>query len=1092
LLELSRWNTVLKGAFADRLVVATAFLVVLLSATLVSAIPMYADAVAASSLRERLERSPATEANVQATVNVFGGGGDRELDPAVASIASDVFSSTGVSIFRSGESESFTAAGRAVVFGFFEDISGHARVVAGRWPESGRTSAEVAVPDAVARALGLRPGRRIRARSRLDASHVVRARVVGIYRPERAASAYWWGNPLSTAGASGPLVTTRETFFALRPQNAELSWRMAPRHERLEIGKADELRRKLAGMAGRLNAGREEGQEFDLATNLPEILAGADRSLRLARAGVLVPSIQLALLAGYGLIVTAALLVERRRRTTESLRLRGGTTRQIAGMALVEAALIAVPAVAVAPWLAAASLRALNHAGPLADIGLRLEPWVSADAYALAAGAALVCVAALVVPALRAGRSAVAQERRRLPLARFAQRTHLDLVLVALALLGYWQLRRYHGTLVENRGALEIDPFLVAAPALLLLAGALLSLRLVPVTAAVVERFLPSTQGPVAALGFWQLARRPQAYARSVLLLVLAIAIGVFALTYSRTWHRSQVDQAEYAAGADVFVEPSEVVGAPRPWELASAYRELGAEPLPAATYPFDLGRFSREGGNLLAVDARRAAVVLNAREDFASRPLEDILRPLAAERGSLATLALPGRPTSLALWMRLVALPGPKPPPRPPGTGGSLRRSREVFAYIRDADGVLQSHRLGALVPGRDARFVVELARRGRGARAAEPRYPLELVALRTSVDVPYLVAQRRTIVIGPLELGYAAKRSQRVELGRTPWRAAASAIEQPYERSRVGKASMDRGLIRVPLSTGSYLFIGSDNTAAIDVLLRPGRDSLPAAVPVLASDAFLKAAEIRVGQQMPLALASGSQTIRIVDSVRRFPTLDPAAPALVVDLPTYLAVSFTRFGTVVQPSQWWLETRNEHDVVGQLRAPPFSSLAVTSRSVRQRALLEDPIPLGVIGALALGFVVAAVFAAVGFAASAAAAARARMLEFAVLRSLGLRTRQLSGWISIENGLVVALSLLGGTALGLLVAWFVLPYVALGTSGEPPVPPVVVSVPWDRVLLLELALLGALVLVAAFQVVRIRGLRPAPVLRSGEGVVAP
>jgi predicted lysophospholipase L1 biosynthesis ABC-type transport system permease subunit len=163
-----------------------------------------------------------------------------------------------------------------------------------------------------------------------------------------------------------------------------------------------------------------------------------------------------------------------------------------------------------------------------------------------------------------------------------------------------------------------------------------------------------------------------------------------------------------------------------------------------------------------------------------------------------------------------------------------------------------------------------------------------------------------------------------------------------------------------------------------------------------------------------------------------------------------------------------------------------------VNSRSERERALLEDPIPLGVIGALALGFVVAAIFAAVGFAASAAAAARARRFEFAVLRSLGLRTRQLSGWISIENGLVVALSLLGGTVLGLVVAWLVLPYVALGTSGEPPVPPVVVSVPWGLVLLLELALLGSLVLVAAFQVVRIRGLRPAPVLRSGEGVVAP
>jgi hypothetical protein len=61
-----------------------------------------------------------------------------------------------------------------------------------------------------------------------------------------------------------------------------------------------------------------------------------------------------------------------------------------------------------------------------------------------------------------------------------------------------------------------------------------------------------------------------------------------------------------------------------------------------------------------------------------------------------------------------------------------------------------------------------------------------------------------------------------------------------------------------------------------------------------------------------------------------------------------------------------------------------------------------------------------------------------------------------------------------------------------LGTSGEPPVPPVLVSVPWDLVLLLELTLFGALVLLAAVQVAHLRNLRPAPVLRSGEGVVAP
>lgn len=1084
---MSRLTTVLKGAFADRLVVGTAFLVVLLSATLVAAIPIYASAVAESSLRERLERAPVTQANVQATVNVFGGG-DPGLDAAVEEIARDVFRTTGVEISASGESETFSGEGHNVVFGFFEDLPAHARLVSGRWPTTSEATADVVAPESVARALDVRVGDRIRVRSRLGPTEVD-ARVVGTYRAERPASAYWWGTPLSTAGASGPLVATRETFFALGLENTELRWRLAPRHERLAIGEAQELRRKLAEMAGRLNAGREEGQEFELDTNLPEILAVADRSLRLARAGVLVPSIQLALLAGYGLIITAALLVERRRTTTESMRLRGATTPQIAGTALVEAALIAVPAVIVAPWLAAGSLRALNLAGPLADVGLRLEPAVSADAYVLAAVAAVVCVVALVFPTLRAGRSAVVRERRRLPLARFAQRTHLDLVLVALALLGYWQLRHYHGALLSKRGAFELDPFLVAAPALLLIAGALLSLRLVPLTAALVERFLPSTQGPVAALGFWQLARRPQVYARSVLLLVLAIAIGVFAATYSRTWHGSQVDQASYAAGSDVLVEPSDVPGAPRPGELASAYREVGAEPLPVATYSFDLGRFSRDTGNLLAVDARRAADVVRARRDFAAQPLAETLGPLASQRGELATLPLPGQPTALTLSMRLVALPTPAGRERPPTVDAGPPADQPVFVYLRDADGVLQEHRLGDLRLGREAQFTLELSRRVRSGRVGLPRYPLELVAVKAGVGVPYLAAQRRMIVLRSLEVTEDGEPS-RLPLEASDWRASASEVEQPYERPRLGVVSTAGGSIRLRMNTGSYLFTELE-APTVEVVLRPGRDTLPTALPVLASDAFLKATDARVGQQVPLALASGNQAIRIADSVRRFPTLDPALPAIVVDLPSYLAVNFTRFRAVVQPSQWWLQTPNERDVVAQLRAPPFSSLAVVSRSERERSLLQDPIPLGVIGALALGFVVAAAFAAVGFAASATAAARARSFEFAVLRSLGLGTRQLSGWISIENGLVVALSLLGGTALGLVVSWLVLPHVALGTSGEPPVPPVVVSVPWDLVLLLELALLSGLVLVAAFQVVRIRGIRPAPILRGGEGVVA-
>jgi len=1088
-MRLNRWTLVLKGAIADRPVVLTAFVVILLAATLVSAIPIYANAVAQSGLRERLERAPATAANVQATVGVFDGQSDPRLDPRVRRIARDVFSATGVSIHRSGESAPFASAGRTVVFGFFDDLSRHARLLAGRWPGAREAPVEVAVPELVGRALRLRVGDAVRARSRLDENQVVAARVVGIYRPERPSSAFWWGNPLAASGANGPLVTTAGSFFALGLQSAELRWRIEPTARRLAIDDVPSLRRRLADLPGRLNEGRPAGEQFELDTNLPGILAGAAQSLRRARAGVLVPSIQLGLLAVYGLLVTTGLLIERRLFRTVSLRLRGATAAQLGTIALMEATLLAVPAVAVAPWVAAASLQALNHVGPLAGIGLRLEPHVSATAYALAACATGVCAAALVAPALRTGRVAATVGRRRLPLAGLAQRARLDLMLALVALLGYWQLRRYHDLLIDNRGGLGLDPFLVAAPALLLLAGALLSLRLVPLAAALGERVAAATRGVVPALGFWQVARRSQGYARSVLLLVLAVAIGVFAATYSRTWQRSQIDQAQHAAGADLLVEPGQAIGAPPPIGLASAYGALGVdEALPAVTDLIDLGRASAESGNLLALDARRAQGVVHVRDDFASGTLGELLRPLAAGRGDIASLPLPGRPTRLALSVQLsVARIGPAIELEP----GEGLPPPSLFLYLRDADGVFYLYRLGELTQGRARRFVLDLAHRLPDGRLTEPRYPLSVAGLELEHDVPYVSARRGTFDVRAIEVAAGEKAPwTRVQVGGPPWHASVSGFKLPHELPRVESVSVRGGSVRAVVRTGSFLYPAA-TLLKNEIVLRPGRDSVRTPA-VLASDSYLAATDATVGQTVTLALSGGTHAVRIAGSFHRFSTIDPATPAVVVDLPTYLAFAFATHGDVVQPSHWWLKTGRSHEVAEQLRAAPFRSLGVLSRSERERALLEDPVPLGVIAALAFGFVVAAAFAAVGFAATATAAARTRLLEFAVLRALGLRTSQLSGWISLENALVVVLSLLGGTGLGLLVSWLVLPYVALGTSGETPSPPVRLAVPWSTILWLELTLLGALVAIAVAQIARIRRLRPAPVLRSGEGAVAP
>jgi predicted lysophospholipase L1 biosynthesis ABC-type transport system permease subunit len=257
---------------------------------------------------------------------------------------------------------------------------------------------------------------------------------------------------------------------------------------------------------------------------------------------------------------------------------------------------------------------------------------------------------------------------------------------------------------------------------------------------------------------------------------------------------------------------------------------------------------------------------------------------------------------------------------------------------------------------------------------------------------------------------------------------------------------------------------------------------------MPVLASDSFLDAVDASVGDTLPLALSAGTRNVEIVGSFHRFPTLAPETPAVVADLPTFVASAFAADQSVVQPAEWWLAAPEDRRIAERLRAAPFRSITAVSRSADEQAALDDPVAVGVIGALALGFVVAALFAAAGFAANAAAEARSRTLELAVLRSLGLRRSELTWLVGLETALVVVASLVGGAVLGLVVSRLVLPDVALGAGGAAPVPPVQLVVPWTTVLLLELVLLAALAAIGVVQVEVVRRLRLAPALRGGEG----
>ena len=76
----------------------------------------------------------------------------------------------------------------------------------------------------------------------------------------------------------------------------------------------------------------------------PALLDDVGRSVLVSRSGVILLTIQFAVLAGYAVVLVAGMLVERRRSEIALMRSRGASGGHLVAMAVLEAAFLAIPA----------------------------------------------------------------------------------------------------------------------------------------------------------------------------------------------------------------------------------------------------------------------------------------------------------------------------------------------------------------------------------------------------------------------------------------------------------------------------------------------------------------------------------------------------------------------------------------------------------------------------------------------------------------------------------------------------------------------------------------------------------------------------
>ncbi|MFJ9826050.1 FtsX-like permease family protein [Streptomyces sp. NPDC101160] len=974
-------------------------------------------------------------------------------------------------------------------------------LVRGAWPRPAAKDpdapVESAVPEEVARRLKIAPGTVLGLTDRL-ADKPLRTRITGVYRPVDTADLYWQLDAAGGRGVKtlafttyGPLFADPATLTSGRVTAGTTSWLGTADYSAVTTDRTDALRASAAkGPETVLADTAGFGTTVTAYTSLPTVLEQTDRALLVSRSTLSIVAVQLVLLAAYALLLVARLLSSERSGETELLRARGASRRRIAGLASVEALLLALPAAVAAPLLAPPLTRLFADRTALDALG-RLDATPPPVVWLVAAAVALCCAAAVVAPALAAGDGAAVSLRKGRAAALPAPvRAGADVGLLVIAGIAYWQLDRQTGTggagaLAGDRsGGLGVDPLLVAAPALALLAGTVLTLRLLPPAARLAERRAAGGRGLPAALAGWQFSRRPLRGAGPVLLLVLAVAMGMLAIGQSDSWDRSQRDQADFRAGADVRVLSA------GPGDLAETER-LAALPGVRAAAPVHRAGTDIAGhsATVLAVDTRHAADGLRLRPDLADGSPADRLAAVAPGAAPHPGIALPAGTRALAVELR------DRAPRETPGT--------QATVVLEDGYGIPYRRLLGTLpADGRTHRLTVALPElRGAGG--------FGVAGLEIGGTLGEGTGGQRVLTVGRLFSVRDGGAAQPIDVrGALPkWTAEYGARLANGDTPEVplsGVAGAD-GSLDVTFDAGSRKVTGPwPGTDDYDLTLTAPRPAAPKQIPALATDAFLTAAKAKKGDVVEVAVNGSTLRVLIAEVVRELPTTGPGARAvsasapattpqdggaLLVDLFTANRALAATPGATLPPTEWWLATApgRAAEVARTLRARPDADPAqVLVRDEAAAELLGDPLGAGPNSALMAVAAAAAALAAVGFAVGSAGSLRERAQEFGVLRALGAPRRQLARLIAAEQGLLVGIGLLVGVALGTVLTRAVVPLVVLTGQAERPVPRVLVELPVAHVALL-LAGVAALPL-AVVATIALRRTDPATTLRTQGG----
>ncbi|MFI5916028.1 permease [Dactylosporangium sp. NPDC051541] len=923
-----------------------------------------------------------------------------------------------------------------------EELAAGAELTAGRWPRRatapGPGPLEAVVLEPTARSLGLAVGDPVHLGAELtrDGDAALDVVVVGVVRPRPGGG--WERDPLGGAGvdptfdegtanqpsgAYGPFIVDFTDLLTSGSSLSRMEFTARPDLSGVRYDDLGAVARAVDGADGRLArilAGRVQSER--VASALPSTLATAHRHQRVTDALVLAVATLGAVLSAVALVLAGRLTADVRAAESALLVTMGTGRGRLVRLAAAEGTVLALLAAAVAIPASSAGHAAVTHLPTLAAAGLATAPHLTGGQVLTIA----VCVLSLVaLLTTLAARDPLGPHRRGRPSGPV--RSGVDLLLVVLGAAGWWQVRTQ-----SAQSVLDADAVRTFAPAVMLLGVGWPALRLARPALALLDRRAGRSAGltwPLAVVGA---ARRPQATAAG-LLVIMACATAGFGIALDATWARSQRDQADLAVGTDLSVA---VDATPADGDGTALLTATGGTLSAATDRSVAVGQWLGAGGDatrLVAVDTTRAGDLLRGRSP-AGRNWADITAALTpADRASgvavgggaaFTITGETGRATTLSVTPKLV---------------------------IEDATGLRSTCAGGPVeLDGRPHPLPSCTAIRGGQLLA------VLLAVTGGSAEPDPAGAEHVTVTLAVAAAG----------AGDAAWTAG---VARPTPDPLTGAAVTVTGsgtetLVRMDMSVPPA-YTPEPRVFVATAFPDPG------VVPVVVSAALAKALHVGPGAQLDLTIGDSSVPVVVTEVVPAVPSA-PGAAAVLADLDAVSRAMVVQGDLTAPVDAWWVGHPDRADAA--TRAEALHLGTVTTRTAETARLTTGPVVAGLPAVLRLLIPAAAILLFAGIVLHVTCDLRAGAHESARLLGLGMTRRAMRAMLLGRHVLLLGPLCLTGTAVGAVVTVALAPLLVRAETGAPPDPGVVVQWPWPAEIL-ALAVLVSGCLAAAGIVVGAR-----------------